>query len=140
MNMINKVSLQAISVQIETEMPWINGIESKEQYDELMGLMDSLVEDYEGNKTLINLLFPIIEHYEEESELFAEFNEHIESLDKGVTMLNLIIDQHQLTLSDLPEIGGKSLVSQILSGKKSITLSHIKALSSRFGIPAYMFL
>ncbi len=138
--MINTVDLQAVSVQIETAMPWVNGIESKEQYDELMELMDSLVEDYESNKTLINLLFPVIERYEEETESFAEFNKCIEAMDKGVAMLTVIIDQHQLTLSDLPEVGGKSLVSQILNGKKSITLSHIKALSERFGIPAYMFI
>jgi HTH-type transcriptional regulator/antitoxin HigA len=32
-----------------------------------------------------------------------------------------------------PQEGGKSLVSQILSGKRSLTLCHIRAISKRFG-------
>ncbi|MCZ4310156.1 helix-turn-helix domain-containing protein [Vibrio atlanticus] len=63
----------------------------------------------------------------------------MDSVDRGVAMLNLIIDQNNLKLSELPEIGGKSLVSLILKGKRSITLPHIKALSERFNIPTYMF-
>lgn len=55
-------------------------------------------------------------------------------------MLRLLIDQHGLTQSDFQqEIGGKSLVSQILSGKRSLTLGNIRALSKRFGITAAMF-
>ncbi|GAB57444.1 hypothetical protein [Rheinheimera nanhaiensis] len=37
------------------------------------------------------------------------------------------------------EIGGKSLVSEILSGKRSLTPGCTRALSKRFGIPAAMF-
>nr|WP_269433711.1 helix-turn-helix domain-containing protein [Rheinheimera sp. EpRS3] len=48
--------------------------------------------------------------------------------------------QQSLTQSNFQqEICGKSLVSQILSGKRSLTLGHIHALSKRFGIPAAMF-
>lgn len=85
------------------------------------------------------MLWPVLEQYEEKAEFFKPLNEHMENVDCGVAMLTLIIDQNGLKLSDLPEIGGKSLVSQILNGKRSITLSHIKALSARFHIPTYMF-
>lgn len=132
--------LRAISKQIENEMPWINGIETDDQYEELINLMDELVEDYDSNQTLINLLFPVIENYENEAERFSEFNKSIEDADAAVSMLALIIDQHNLKLDDFPEIGGKSYLSQILNGKKSMTLGHIKALSNRFGVPSYMFL
>ncbi|MFS9520486.1 helix-turn-helix domain-containing protein, partial [Klebsiella pneumoniae] len=50
-------------------------------------------------------------------------------------------DQHNLTYADLKnEIGSKSLVSQILSGQRSLTISHIKALSARFGVKPEWFL
>nr|AKN39096.1 Putative cytoplasmic protein [Vibrio genomosp. F6] len=63
-----------------------------------------------------------------------------EVLDLGVAMLRVIIDQHQLTQSDFKnEIGEKSLVSLILKGERSLTLPHIRALSSRFSIPTHMF-
>ncbi len=132
--------LKSVSQQVESVMPWVNGITSNEQYEELITLMGELVEDYESNQTLINILFPVIERYEEEAPRFKAFNENIESIDAGVAMLNVIIDQHGLNLSDFPEIGGKSYLSQILKGTKSLSLKHIKALSSRFGVPSYMFL
>ena len=132
--------LKALSDRIETVMPWVNGIATNEQYEELVNLMGELVEDYDSNQTLINLLFPVIESYENEAERFRAFNKSIEDADAAVSMLALIIDQNNFKLDEFPEIGGKSYLSQILNGKKSMTLSHIKALSSRFGIPSYMFL
>ncbi|WP_394016463.1 helix-turn-helix domain-containing protein [Klebsiella pneumoniae] len=37
------------------------------------------------------------------------------------------------------EIGNKSLVSRILSGERSLTLDHMRALANRFQIPVSMF-
>ncbi|MDP2715783.1 type II toxin-antitoxin system HigA family antitoxin [Rheinheimera sp.] len=118
-------------------MPWLQGINSDQQYDELLALMDELVEDYDANQLLIDLLFPVLQEYEETAERFKVFNQRIEDLEPGIAMLRLLIDQHGLTQSE--EIGGKSLVSQMLSGKRSLTLGHIRALSKRFGIPVAMF-
>ncbi|HAV1574514.1 TPA: transcriptional regulator [Vibrio parahaemolyticus] len=137
---MNIQALKTLSNEIHTAMPWLQGIRDHEQYLELMELMDTLVEDYEENHVLIDLLFPVLERYEEESEHFQEFNAHIDSLDAGIATLRVLIDQYRLTLSDLPEIGGKSLVSLILSGKRQLTVGHIKALSERFGVPKHMFI
>lgn len=137
---MNTVEMKALSNEIGKVMPWINGITSDSQYDELIELMGQLIEDSEENEVLIDMLFPVLEHYEETAERFRSFNERIEKMDQGVAMLNVIIDQHNLTYSDLPEIGGKSLVSMILNGTRSLTLSHIRALSKRFGIPPEMFI
>jgi HTH-type transcriptional regulator/antitoxin HigA len=138
--MLNLMELQTFSNEAVRVMPWLQGIQSDEQYDELVELMDTLVEDYDANQVLIDVLFPIIERYEEEAGRFKAFNERIEGIDQGVAMLRVIMDQHGLKTSDFPnEIGNKSNVSQVLNGKRSLTLGHIKALSQRFGIPASMF-
>lgn len=119
----------------------MQGINSDQQYDELLALMDQLVEDYDANQALIELLFPVLQEYEETAERFKAFNQRIDELAPDTAMLRLLIDQHGLTQSDFQqEIGGKSLVSQILSGKRSPTLGHIRALSKRFGVPAAMFI
>ncbi len=136
---INIREVKKLCIEVESFMPWVNGISSKEQYEDLLEVMDQLVEDYDSNQTLINMIFPILERFEEEAEQFKAFNERVDDLDQGVAMLTVIIDQHQLTYSDLPEIGSKSLVSQIINGHRSLTLRHIKGLSERFGIPKYMF-
>ena len=138
--MLDVQAMKSLTQQITQVMPWVQGINSDQQYDELLALMDELVEDYDANQLLIDLLFPVLQDYEETTERFKAFNQRIETLDPGIAMLRLLIDQHGLTQSDFQqEIGGKSLVSQILSGKRSLTLGHIRALSKRFGIPAAMF-
>ncbi|CAH0543028.1 helix-turn-helix domain-containing protein [Vibrio marisflavi] len=136
---MNTETMKALAHEIGNVMPWVQGISCDSQYNELIELMDELIEAPDENAILIDLLFPVIERYEEEAEQFQKFNKRIDELDQGIATLKVIIDQHGLTLSDFPEIGKKSLMSQILSGKRSLTLSHIRALSERFGVPASMF-
>ena len=48
--------------------------------------------------------------------------------------------QYNLKANDLKnEIGGKSLVSMILNGKRKLTTDHIQALSNRFKISPSLF-
>jgi HTH-type transcriptional regulator/antitoxin HigA len=53
---------------------------------------------------------------------------------QGVQVLRFLMDQHGLKQSQLPEIGRQSVVSEILAGKRSLTVDHIRNLSARFGI------
>lgn len=80
-------------------MPWLHGIISDSEYQELLAITEELIEDYDANQTLLDLLFPVIEKYEEESERFAEFNKSISEMDQGVAMLRVLIDQYGLTFT-----------------------------------------
>ncbi len=89
---------------------------------------------------LIDFLASRIAEYENNNEKFAEFDKAVAAMPVGVALLRTLIDQHNLTYADLKnEIGSKSLVSQILSGQRSLTISHIKALSARFGVKPEWF-
>ncbi len=58
----------------------------------------------------------------------------------GVEMLRFLMEQHGLKQNQLPEVGRQSVVSQILAGKRSLTVDHIRNLSVRFGTsPAAFF-
>lgn len=58
----------------------------------------------------------------------------------GVQMLRFLIEQHDLRQNQLPQIGRQSVVSEILAGKRKLTVDHIRKLSARFGIsPAAFF-
>lgn len=139
--MLDIAVLDKAANQLNEAMPWIGGITSPEQYQELLDTMEVLIEDYDAHQPVIDLMFPVIETYESESQQFSEFNQAIDQLEPGIAILRVIIDQHKLTLSDFKaEIGAKSTVSMILSGKRSLTLPHIKALSARFGVPASFLL
>ncbi|MBI2270480.1 MAG: helix-turn-helix domain-containing protein [Bacteroidetes bacterium] len=58
-----------------------------------------------------------------------------------VAAIKLKMEERGLRSKDLePYIGNKSYVSQILSGKKPLTLSIVKALHKFLGIPAEILL
>ncbi|MFX6250459.1 helix-turn-helix domain-containing protein [Acinetobacter baumannii] len=50
------------------------------------------------------------------------------------------MEQHQLTQSDLPEIGSQGVVSEILRGKRDLNLRQVKALAERFGVGPAVFI
>ncbi len=121
------------------EASFISHINTQDDYELALALMDDLVEDYENQKPLIEILAVSIEQWESSAPEFEDFNRRIDSLDTGTTMLRLLMDQHKLGVADLPEIGTKSLVSKILNGNRRLTRDHIDALSKRFGISPALF-
>jgi len=55
-------------------------------------------------------------------------------------VLRFLMEQHGLSQSDLPEVGNQSVVSQILSGQRSLNTRQIAALSTRFKVSADVFI
>ena len=55
-------------------------------------------------------------------------------------VLRLLMAQHDLVQSDLPEVGSQGVVSEILRGKRQLNARQILALTHRFGIPAELLL
>ena len=115
--------------ELVNAVPFLGGSDSEDDYREALELVEYLIEEDDTNP-LIDFLASRIAEYENNNEKFV-----------GVALLRTLIDQHNLTYADLKnEIGSKSLVSQILSGQRSLTISHIKALSARFGVKPEWFL
>ena len=54
--------------------------------------------------------------------------------------LRFLMEQHQLSQADLPEIGSQGVVSEILRGKRDLNVRQIKALAGRFHVPAAIFI
>ncbi|EDF8717960.1 helix-turn-helix domain-containing protein [Salmonella enterica] len=121
-------------------VPFLGGSASEKDYRDALALVDYLIENDDENP-LIDFLASKIAEYEDNSEQFADFNKSVAEMPVGVALLRTLIDQYKLSYSDLKEeIGSKSLVSQILSGQRSLTITHIKALSARFGVKPEWFL
>jgi HTH-type transcriptional regulator/antitoxin HigA len=81
----------------------------------------------------IELLTLLVERYEEEH--FAIPNA------SPADVLRFLLDQHGLRQRDLAaELGGESVVSEVLSGKRKLNAAHIEQLSKRFHVsPAVFF-
>ncbi len=121
------------------EAGFISHINSEEEYGQALALMGELIEDYDNQRSLIEVLSVSIARWEDTSQEFVEFNQRISELDGGVSVLKVLMEQHGLGVADLPEIGSKSLVSKIMNNERSLTRNHIEALSKRFGVSPALF-
>jgi HTH-type transcriptional regulator/antitoxin HigA len=81
----------------------------------------------------IELLTLLIECYEEEHYAVPKAS--------PADVLRFLIERHGLRQRDLArELGGESVVSEVLSGKRKLNLTHIEQLSKRFRVsPAVFF-
>lgn len=114
-------------------------------YQNALDMTDHLVklvgeDDKKPENLLIDLISEAIECYEINNKEVCEFINQAKKIQSNVSLVRLIIDHHHLTLSDLPEIGSKSIVSKILSEDKKLTKSQINKLSKRFNLnPDWFF-
>jgi HTH-type transcriptional regulator/antitoxin HigA len=81
----------------------------------------------------IELLTLLIERYEETRYTLPKSS--------PADVLRFLLDRHGLRQRDLAaELGGESVVSEILSGKRRLNTAHIEQLSKRFRVsPAVFF-
>jgi len=139
--MMNVAMIKDQAKTLFSSASFITHICNEQDYESALELMDELIEDYDEQKPLIEILSLSIEKWEEESDEFSKFNAQIESLDSGLSVLRVLMVQHKLNTNDFKnEIGGKSMVSMILNKKRKLSLKHIKALANRFSISPKLFI
>jgi len=111
-------------------------IRDEEQYRNLSEFVESVAEFLPDNENeplwgLVEIIADQINNYEARHYSSTEVS--------GADMLRFLMEQHGLKQSDLTEIGGQSVVSEILSGKRSLNVRQIRALSKRFGVSPAAF-
>lgn len=114
-------------------------VNNQSDYEKALATMDELMEDYNANRALIEVLSSSIERWEDSADEFSEFNSRIEQLETAEATFKIIMEQYNLGVSDFPEIGSKSLVSKIINNKRKLTRDHIAAICKRFGINPSLF-
>lgn len=94
-------------------------------------LMDALAGTPEEDE--LDVLADLIEAYEDRHFPIGDPD--------PIGALEFFMDQQDLSRADLiPYIGSRTKVSEVLSGKRSITMSMARALHEHLGIPADMLL
>ena len=111
----------------------IRPIRNTEDYQAALGELEILMnaQPVTGSETFdqLEVLSLLIEKYE--SEQFPT------DLPSAVDVLLFFMDQKNLKATDLaPYLGSKSRVSEVLSGKRHLTLEMIRSLEENLGIPA----
>lgn len=114
-------------------MDKIKIIKTEQDYQEALKMVEELIsrdpnpDSAEGEQ--LSLLTTLIQDYE--SRVFPK------SLPDPIEAIKFRMEQADLKPADLiPYIGSRSRVSEILSGKRQLTLDMVRALSNGLGIPA----
>ena len=85
-----------------------------------------------AEKELAALLALLIEDFEEKRYNLPRA--------KPLEVIEFLMDQHELKQKDLvEEFGTRSIVSEVLNGRRELNKTHIKRLSERFGVSPEVF-
>jgi len=107
------------------------------EYKKLVSFLDSVIDEVGEDEThplasLMETLGSLIESYE---------SQHVkELLGDPIYTLKTLMQEHNLKQADMKEIGSQGVVSEVLSGKRSLNSRQIKSLSKRFGVSPAVFI
>ena len=110
-------------------------LKTEEEYETALGVVKQLLTAPSGSTQAddLELWSRLVEEYELEHYAIP--------LPDPITAIRFRMEQQGLQQSDLvPYIGSRSKVSEVLSGKRSLSLAMIRRLHSGLGIPAKVLL
>lgn len=115
---------------------WLAIPENEEENEQLISFARDLrIISKNGQKDAKDLLPLVLDHIES-----YEKRAYLTHKVKSSEVLAFLMEQHQLTQNDLPEIGSQSLVSKILNDERKLTVQHIEKLAIKFNVsPAVFF-
>ena len=121
-----------------TNLVPLGTITGNRNYEQRVRIMDELLERIGAEEShplmpLLDLLAKQIEAYEMEHHQLPEAT--------PAEVLRYLMEEHHLKQTDLAdELGGQSVASAILNGKRELNTRQVKALAARFNVSPAVFL
>jgi len=112
-------------------------VRNEQQYDRASSVLHWLLDIVNDDEThplydLMDTLGTLVHSYEQSYYPMPNV--------VGIDVLKFLMDEHDLTPSDLPEIGSQVVVSDLLAGKCQLNVENIQSLSKRFGLSPATFI
>jgi HTH-type transcriptional regulator/antitoxin HigA len=112
-------------------------IRNERQYERALNTLSDLLDIVNDDEShplynLLDTLGVLVHAYEEGHYPAPQVS--------GIDVLRFLMNEHNLTPSDLPELGDASVVSELLAGERPLSVEHIRALSQRFGLSPATFI
>jgi HTH-type transcriptional regulator/antitoxin HigA len=112
-------------------------IRNEQEYDLAVKRLNELLDEVKDDEEhalygLLDTLGTLIHAYEEQHHRMPDCS--------ASEILRFLMEEHGLTQSDLPEIGSRSTVSELLRGKRELNMRQIRALAKRFHVSPAVFL
>ena len=130
-------SVQAAWQSLNKLVP-LGQIANERDYKRRVRVMDELLDRIGANEShrlmpLLNIVTKEVEYYEAQHHRLPDA--------PPAAVLAYLMEEHQLKQTDLAEeLGGQSIVSAILNGKRELNTRQVKALASRFNVSPAVFL
>ena len=113
-------------------------VTSERDHKRRMQVMDELLERIGVNES--HRLMPLLDLVSQRVEAY-EVQHHALPEATPAAVLAYLMEEHNLKQIDLAEeLGGQSIVSAILNGKRELNTRQVKALAKRFNVSAAVFL
>lgn len=112
-------------------------IRNEEEYEQAIKRLNDLIDEIGANEqhplyNLLDTLGTLIEAYEAEHYAIPNCG--------GSDVLAYLMEEHGLSLSDLPEIGTSETIEAILNKERALTQSQIQQLAKHFKVQPQVFL
>ncbi|WP_043254433.1 transcriptional regulator [Pseudomonas knackmussii] len=136
MNKVNSATLQQAVEHWHFVEPLLTPPQSESQYDEVVAMLYQLLaligdEEIHPLSTLAQAIGNSISIYDAEHFPIADVPPH--------EVLRYLMEEHRVTRHQLPEVGTRSVVLDVLVGKRPLNMQQIRALSNRFNLPLKVF-
>ena len=117
--------------------PALTAPQSESDYEHLVAVLDKILDAGGADETsplaiLAERIGELVEVYETERHPIPGAS--------PIDVLVFLMNQNGLKLEDLPEIDTRSVVSDVLKGKRELNIRQVAKLSKRFGVPADAFI
>ena len=112
-------------------------IRNENEYDRAIERLNALIDEVGTDEKnplyeLLDTLGIVIHTYEEKNYPIPDSN--------GVEMMQFLMEEHQLGLADLPDIGTPEMILAILNGQEELTVKQLKSLSKKFQVSPTIFI
>lgn len=112
-------------------------IRTEEEYDQAVNRLNDLLDEVGDNEqhplfSLVDTLGTLLYAYEEEHHPLPNVS--------GVEVLRYLMEEHDLTQSDMTEVGSQGVVSEVLTGKRELNIRQIRELAERFDVSPAVFI
>ena len=112
-------------------------IRSERDYDRAVKRLDRLLDEVGTDEQhplyeFLDTLGTVLHAYEEKNYEMPKCS--------GAETLRYLMEEHELTQSELPEVGSQGVVSEILRGKRELNIRQVRALAKRFHVSPAVFI
>lgn len=122
--------------RLRTVVP-LGTLRTKKDYARAVASLDAILDEIGEDEKhplaeLADALSVFIEKYEAEHMPITGA--------KPAAVLKILMREHDLRQTDLPEIGSQGVVSEVLAGKRELNTRQVGRLAKRFGVSSAVFI